>query len=190
MTVFSGFQRFWLPAFFALLLLAGCSTTRIPQKGDKVKADLSSYWKGDGKEGKRSIVVKLSKQRAYYYINGHEVGASPIASGRSEFPTSTGSYQVIQKVKDYQSNQYGDFVDAGGRIVKKDVDSYLDTPPPGSRFQGAKMPFFMRVNKGVGFHAGYVPGYAASHGCLRLPPGMAKIFFSNTPVGTPVSIVP
>jgi lipoprotein-anchoring transpeptidase ErfK/SrfK len=173
------------------LLLAACSTTsNIPQKGDKIKANLSSSWKGDGKEGKRNIVVKLSQQRAYYYINGDEVGSSPIASGRLQFPTPTGDYKISQKEKNYQSNQYGDFVDANGKIVKKDVDSQLDTAPEGSHFEGAKMPYFMRVTNGIGFHAGYVPGYAASHGCLRLPPSMAKTFFENTPVGTPVSIVP
>jgi lipoprotein-anchoring transpeptidase ErfK/SrfK len=61
--------------------------------------------------------------------------------------------------------------------------------PPGARFQGAPMPYFMRIHGGVGMHAGYLPGYPASHGCIRMPTDIAKIFFANASVGTPVSVV-
>ncbi len=193
MSHFKRISRFfghWLFLLGISLFLSTCSTTTsIPQKGDKRKANLSSHWKGEGKEGQRRIVVKLSQQRATFYVNGSEVGSSPIASGRQQFPTPTGNFKVIQKVKDYRSNQYGDFVDASGKIVKKDVDSFLDKAPEGTSFSGAKMPYFMRISNGIGFHAGHVPGYAASHGCLRLPPSMARTFYENTPMGTPVTVV-
>ena len=50
------------------------------------------------------------------------------------------------------------------------------------------MPYFLRVHGGVGMHAGYLPGYPASHGCIRLPKEMALKFFEDAPVGTPVEI--
>ena len=48
------------------------------------------------------------------------------------------------------------------------------------------MPYFLRVHGGIGMHAGYLPGYPASHGCIRLPKEMALKFFEDAPVGTPV----
>jgi lipoprotein-anchoring transpeptidase ErfK/SrfK len=52
------------------------------------------------------------------------------------------------------------------------------------------MPFFMRINGAIGMHQGFLPGYPASHGCIRLPKHMAEIFFRETPLGTLVEIVP
>jgi lipoprotein-anchoring transpeptidase ErfK/SrfK len=49
--------------------------------------------------------------------------------------------------------------------------------------------WFMRVTGGVGMHEGYLPGYADSHGCIRLPSDMARIYYHNAPIGTPVKIV-
>jgi lipoprotein-anchoring transpeptidase ErfK/SrfK len=50
------------------------------------------------------------------------------------------------------------------------------------------MPYFLRIQGGTGLHAGYLPGYPASHGCVRLPEGMALKFFEDASVGTPVEI--
>ena len=50
------------------------------------------------------------------------------------------------------------------------------------------MPYFLRIEGGIGMHAGYLPGYPASHGCIRLPKKMAVHFFQNAPIGTPVAI--
>ena len=50
------------------------------------------------------------------------------------------------------------------------------------------MPYFLRIHGGIGMHAGYLPGYPASHGCIRLPQQMAIEFFKNATVGTPVDI--
>ena len=64
-----------------------------------------------------------------------------------------------------------------------------DPKPPGTRFKGAPMPYFMRLTgSGVGLHAGYLPGYPASHGCIRMPEFMAENFFSSVSIGTPVTI--
>jgi lipoprotein-anchoring transpeptidase ErfK/SrfK len=51
------------------------------------------------------------------------------------------------------------------------------------------MPYFMRIHGGVGMHAGFLPGFAASHGCIRMPERMAQIFFANVSHGTPVRVV-
>ena len=50
------------------------------------------------------------------------------------------------------------------------------------------MPYFLRIHGGIGMHAGYLPGYPASHGCIRLSEKMAVQFFKNAAVGTPVEI--
>jgi hypothetical protein len=50
------------------------------------------------------------------------------------------------------------------------------------------MPFFIRFNGGIGMHAGRLPGYPASHGCVRMPRAMAAHFFANAPLGTPVTV--
>jgi len=149
-----------------------------------------SYWIGDGDTGAPSIRIVLSEQRAYFYKGGKLVGESVISSGKKGFDTPPGNYKVIQKDKDHVSNIYGDYVDAQGNIVKKNVDVTKDPLPPGATFQGAKMPFFMRFTGGYGMHAGYLPGYAASHGCVRMPETMAEHFFDAADTDTPVTVEP
>jgi hypothetical protein len=73
-------------------------------------------------------------------------------------------------------------------VVKSNVDSRKDSRPPGSRFNGAPMPFAMFFRGGYAMHQGYVPPYAASHGCIRLPREMAEVFFNAAPYGTPVIV--
>jgi lipoprotein-anchoring transpeptidase ErfK/SrfK len=86
------------------------------------------------------------------------------------------------------SSRFGDYVDADGNIIKKEIDRDKDPMPKGARYDGAKMPFFMRIVGGTGMHQGFLPGYPASHGCIRMPGFMAEKFFDNVSVGTPVSI--
>jgi hypothetical protein len=75
-----------------------------------------------------------------------------------------------------------------GRVVAQNVEDNKDPKPRGTVFRGAPMPYFLRVHGGIGMHAGYLPGYPASHGCIRLPKEMALKFFEDAPVGTPVEI--
>ncbi len=75
-----------------------------------------------------------------------------------------------------------------GAIVKENVDVRKDPRPPGSTFVGASMPYFLRIVGGVGLHAGYLPGYPASHGCIRMPESKAERFFYAARVGTPVTV--
>src|SRR5436853_167572 len=149
--------------------------------------DTVSYWDGDGIGGKPAIKISLGEQRAFFYKSGMLVGISQLSTGREGLKTPTGSFSIIQKDKDHVSSKYGDFVDASGAVVKPNV-SVDDKKPPGSHFKGASMPYFMRIVGGTGMHAGYLPGYPASHGCIRMPEFMAENFFRNVSVGTPVTV--
>jgi L,D-transpeptidase-like protein len=150
--------------------------------------DSVSYWDGDSVSGKPSIKIKLAEQKAYFYKGGQLVGISQLSTGREGTNTPTGSFSIIQKDRDHVSNLYGDYVDSADNVVVANVDVTKDPKPPGTRFKGAPMPYFMRIVSGVGMHAGYLPGYPASHGCIRMPEPLAEHFFRSVSTGTPVSI--
>lgn len=159
------------------------------QPDDGSSFDQISYWDGDGIPGPPSVTVNLAEQRAYFYRGDQLVAVSQVSAGREGFNTPPGTFKIVQKDKDHASNLYGDYVDAAGNIVKKDVDISKDPKPAGAIFRGAPMPFFMRITGGVGMHKGYLPGYPASHGCIRMPGKMAEEFFNNVEVGTPVTVI-
>jgi lipoprotein-anchoring transpeptidase ErfK/SrfK len=183
-------------AVVAALVLAGAGCTNVRQQKTVAASTTAkpvvkpSYWNGDGVTGTPSIKIVLSEQRAYFYKSGQLVGESTISSGKKGFETPPGEYKVIQKDQDHVSNMYGDYVDADGNVVRHNVDVTKDPLPPGAVFQGAKMPFFMRFTGGYGMHAGYLPGYAASHGCVRMPLEMAEHFFDAADEGTRVTVEP
>lgn len=148
-----------------------------------------AFWRGDGVSGARRMVVDLSKQELRYYKGDQLVGLSPIASGTRSHPTPTGSFRVMEKDLHHRSSCYGDYVYPDGTVAAGDIDCRKDAKPAGSRYLGASMRWFMRINGPVGMHEGWLPGLPASHGCIRLPTQMAEIFFRETPVGTPVQVV-
>ncbi|MGI9088743.1 MAG: L,D-transpeptidase family protein [Chthoniobacterales bacterium] len=150
--------------------------------------DTVSYWDGDGVSGKPSVKISLAEQRAYFYKGGELVGVSQLSTGREGLVTPTGKYSITQKDKDHASSKYGDYVDEADNVVVPNVDVTKDPKPPGTKFKGAPMPYFMRIVGGVGMHAGYLPGYPASHGCIRMPEFMAENFFNTVASGTPVTI--
>ena len=150
--------------------------------------DSVSYWDGDGVSGSPSIKIKLSEQKAYFYKGGQLVGISQLSTGREGMGTTTGSFKIIQKDQNHVSSQYGDYVDSADNVVVANVDVGKDPKPPGTHFKGAPMPYFMRIVGGTGMHAGYLPGYPASHGCIRMPEFMAENFFRSVSVGTPVIV--
>lgn len=160
-----------------------------PRPKPTPKPSLEWTWTGDGVLGAPSISIDLGTQTATFFKGNQPVGKSPVSTGREGFGTPTGSFKVVQKNKNHVSNLYGDFVDGEGNVVKANVAVGRDKCPAGARFRGAPMPFFMRIHGAVGMHAGYLPGYPASHGCIRMPRGAAQRFFENTPVGTPVRVV-
>jgi hypothetical protein len=188
----------------AIALLSGACSSRDPRFNDetvymggfrgpapepnRANFDDVSYWDGDGVAGAPSIRISLGEQRAYFYKGGELVGISTLSSGREGYDTPTGNYKIIQKSKDHKSNLYGDYVDAGGNVIQKDIGVKTHPKPPGAIFDGARMPYFMRIVGGVGMHAGFLPGYPASHGCIRMPEFMAAKFFANVEKGTPVTV--
>jgi hypothetical protein len=152
-------------------------------------AEANSYWDGDGVAGAPSVVINLTEQTASFYKGGKLVGVSAISSGREGHETPPGKFKIIDKDIDHASNLYGDYVDAQGKVVKANIDVKVDPVPPGAHFDGAKMPYFMHFANGVGMHQGFLPGVPDSHGCIRMPEHMAKIYFANVQKGTPVIVV-
>ena len=153
-------------------------------------AESKSYWCGDGELGAASIVINLGKQTASFYRDDRLVGVSAISSGRGGYDTPPGNYKILEKKEYHVSGLYGSHKDANDNVVKSPV-SVKDPVPPGARFVGSPMPYWMRMsNAGVGMHQGFLPGVPDSHGCIRLPERMAKAFFANVEKGTPVTVVP
>jgi ankyrin repeat protein len=106
------------------------------------------------------IQISLGAQRATIYKNGAIAFSTSVSTGRSGFSTPTGEFVVTDKHRHHISTIYK-----------------------------VPMPFFMRLNaKDFGMHQGVVPGYPASHGCIRVPSGTAQKLFAQIPVGTLVSI--
>ena len=171
-----------------MVYLGGRRVPARPNEEKRMNFDNVSYWDGDSVSGSPRIRISRSEQKAFFYKGDQLVGVSAISTGREEFITPPGSFKIQQKNKDHVSSKYGDYVDAAGNVVMKDVDRTKDKMPTGARYDGAKMPFFMRVNGGVGMHEGFLPGYPASHGCIRMPGFMAETYFNNVSVGTPVTI--
>ena len=135
-----------------------------------------------------SIRVSLAQQKAFLYVGNQLAIESPISSGKRTGWTPVGSFTILAKEPNHASTIYGNFVDGGGRIVREGICSRTESAPSGTHYEGAPMRCFMPVNNKVGFHAGYLPGYPASHGCIRMPEAMAKLFYENTPLKTPVTI--
>jgi lipoprotein-anchoring transpeptidase ErfK/SrfK len=137
------------------------------------------------------VIVSISKQRAYL-MTGEEIGIdSPISSGKRGHGTPTGSFTVLEKDKDHRSSLYGDYVDSKGRTVRGGISARIDSAPSGTHYVGASMKWFMRLTgEGVGMHVGILPGYPASHGCIRMPEPGAAQFYSHVKVGTPVRVDP
>ncbi len=142
--------------------------------------------------GNSSIIVSLSKQRAFL-MNGDKVVMDyPISSGIPSRPTPPGTYYILEKTVDKHSNKYGRIYDAEGNVVNSDADSTKDPIPEGGKFVGAAMPYWMRMsNDGIGHHIGPLPKSrrAASHACIRGPRSVVPTVFSKVKNGTRVVVV-
>jgi hypothetical protein len=107
------------------------------------------------------MVVSLPEQLAYVYRNGVIIGASTISSGKKGHETPTGVFTILQKNADHYSNVYNN----------------------------APMPYMQRLTwRGVAIHAGRLPGYPASHGCVRMPYEFAQKLFAETKTGLTVVV--
>src|SRR4051794_16805458 len=134
-----------------------------------------------------SVEIDLEQQTAYLIQGRRIVLASPISSGRSGHLTETGSFKIIEKERNHFSSLYGKIVDRNGRTVVADADADMAVPR-GGKFIPAPMRYFMRFHAATGMHAGYLPGYPASHGCVRMPEQNAIAFFNAVQIGTPVHV--
>lgn len=139
------------------------------------------------------VVIDLGLLRGKLYDGNNTLILDyPIAPGTSEHPTPTGSFTITEKIIDKESNLYGKILDRNGVVVNDDADKRKDKIPPGGKFDGADMPYWMRLtNYGIGMHAGFVPTNprrTASHGCIRHPLNAVQLVYAKTIIGTPVTI--
>jgi lipoprotein-anchoring transpeptidase ErfK/SrfK len=181
-----------LAAAAVLILCAGCEEippyVQLPFAAGYPPGTPPGWWNDEGVSGPPKIVVHVGEQKAYFYKGKHVVGESPVSTGKPGFSTPPGHYRVVSKDRDHVSSEFGDYVDDYGNVVRSNIDVRKDRRPPGAHFDGARMPYAMFFNGGYAMHQGYVPPFAASHGCIRVPKGMAQPFFENAPEGTPVVV--
>ena len=118
-------------------------------------------WRDVPENGSSRVVVSLDDQLVFLYKGDTLVAVSTISSGTSKNPTPTGIFPILEKKRFHRSIKY----------------------------DNAPMPFMQRIDKfGVALHGGHLPGYPASHGCIRLPGQFAAKLFAVTDVGTPVLV--
>jgi hypothetical protein len=111
--------------------------------------------------GPERVVISLTDQLVYVYRGDRLMAVATISTGIEGRNTPTGIFAVRGKTPMYRSKKY----------------------------DNAPMPFAQFIDEyGVAMHAGYNPGYPASHGCVRLPVAFAKKLYTVTDVGTPVYI--
>ena len=181
--------RFTPPASEPTGYLAGLAATQPLQGVSANPAEASSFWDGDGIPGDPFIRINLGEQKAYFYKSGQLVGVSAISSGSTEHVTPPGKFKVSQKDIDHESSLYGRIIDVStGDVIVEEADTRIHKPEHGQEYQGAPMHYFLRFNGGIGMHAGHLPGYPASHGCIRMPRHMAQKFYENAEIGTPVVV--
>ena len=139
-------------------------------------------------EGHHKIVVDTELQLATYYIGDQMVGRSPVSSGKAGHDTPKGEFSIIAKDINHKSSTYGSIVDSHGNVLVSDY-TVGQPRPAGGIYKGAEMNFGMQITRnGIWMHEGIVTMATESHGCIRLPREMAKIFFENTPVGSTIII--
>lgn len=154
------------------LLLAFSAWAAVPFWGAKQSstvgtppADLKPgewIWDGDAApDGPIAVVVSITEQRAYAYRNGLLIGVTTVSTGKAGHETPTGVFTVLQKDANHHSNLYNN----------------------------APMPYQERLTvDGVALHAGGLPGYPESHGCVHLPTEFARQLFGASHMGMTVVI--
>jgi L,D-transpeptidase catalytic domain len=159
-----------LIGFFMILLLGASGTEAAPDhtKGRAVKPFTPELKPGDyvwypevSPAGPVVVFVSVPEQVLYVYRNGVRMGRSTVSTGKPGKSTPTGVFTVLQKKVDHESSIY----------------------------KGAKMPHMQRLTwTGIALHAGHLPGYPASAGCVRLPVDFAARLYTVTTLGTTVII--
>lgn len=131
------------------------------EEGKNLKPGQFTWHPERAPSGPVAIIVSVPKQRVYVYRNGILIGVSTCSTGKKGFETPTGVFTILEKAKEHSS----------------------------SEFEDAPMPNMERLTwGGIALHAGKLPGYPASHGCVRLPAKFAENLYEVTHLGTPVII--
>jgi len=160
--------RLLVGALAAILIAAAPAVAAAANRSAVTGADVAALKPGEyiwapalAPRGPLLIVISLSAQRAYVYRNGVRIAAATASTGRKGRETPTGVFTILEKRRFYRSRKYNN----------------------------APMPFMQRLTwSGVALHGGPLPGYAASHGCIRLPHAFAAQLFALTSVGATVVI--
>jgi hypothetical protein len=160
----------WQPAIVVVVMLATSlsASAAAHTKGRAVQQLTSEFKNGEyiwhpeiSPTGPVVIIVSLPPQRMYVYRNGVRIGVCTVSTGKKRDATPTGIFTILQKKVTHESNIY----------------------------KGAQMPHMQRLTwTGIAMHAGHLPGYPASHGCVRLPVDFAAKLYSVTSNGTSVII--
>lgn len=131
------------------------------ERGLDLEAGDYVWWPQRSASGPVVIAVSLADQLAHVYRNDTLVGISTISTGRPGYRTPVGVYTILQKRKRHFSNLY----------------------------ENAPMPFMQRLTwDGIALHGGDLPGYPASHGCIRLPHEFARLLYGETTFDTVVVV--
>lgn len=172
------------------LLIATAALGELPPANGLAKP-LYFFQDSNSTPGPLLLQIVLDERRLYLYRNRRLIGFSFISAGRPGHSTPTGVFHVLEKRPYTESSLYGSWLNPlTGLVYRVDVQGNWPCPPS-LIYRGAPMPFFQRLtNDGVSLHAGTVPPYHASHGCVRVPPAFAEILFSLTEIGTEVDIYP
>ena len=134
----------------------------VMERADRLKNGQFVWEPEAASTGPLSVVINLTTQRVLVYRGAAPIAVSTISSGSKGRETSTGIFAILQKELMHRSGTYDD----------------------------APMPYMQRLTeKGIAMHAGHLPGYPASHGCIRLPRDFARLLYGVTEVGTPVTII-
>ncbi len=150
-----------LTAAGAATLLVPAPTSVLAQR-KPAKTPIAFSWSPEkAPVGAVVIIVSLSEQRVHVYRGGVEIGTSPCSTGKPGHRTPTGVFTILEKQRKHESSIY----------------------------RGAQMPNMERLTwGGVALHAGNLPGYPASHGCVRLPLEFSALLYGVTHMGTVVII--
>ncbi len=158
-TVIAGLGAASITGGAGLLIPSGASGQALIKEIHALKPGEFTWHPERSPDGPLAIVVAIPDQRVHVYRNGIRIGVSTCSTGKPGHATPTGVFTILEKDKNHHSSTYNN----------------------------APMPNMNRLTwSGIALHAGNLPGYPASHGCIRLPPKFSALLFGLTHVGTPV----
>lgn len=139
----------------------GTSAQLVNKHAEQLKTGEFNWFPGRSPDGTLLIIVSIPDQLVHVYRNGIRIAASSCSTGKPGHSTPTGVFKILQKDRHHKSSTYSN----------------------------APMPNMNRLTwSGIALHAGNLPGYPASHGCVRLPLEFSELLFGITKLGMTVVI--